>query len=97
MNELENQSAEEFVTKTNSLSGDLLSFGRISQRHSGALTRYVHSETSSVNHLLKEDGMENALVAAVSVLLENLDANCGWAQEERRGSSHLAEGDQPKR
>ena len=24
-------------------------------------------------------------------------SNCGWAQEERRGSSHLAEGDQPKR
>uniref|UniRef100_A0A8D0NR81 Sorting nexin 11 n=1 Tax=Sus scrofa TaxID=9823 RepID=A0A8D0NR81_PIG len=24
-------------------------------------------------------------------------SNCGWAQEERRGSSHLAKGDQPKR
>ncbi|MBW03850.1 Sorting nexin-11, partial [Eschrichtius robustus] len=23
-------------------------------------------------------------------------SNCGWAQEERRGSSHLAKGDQPK-
>lgn len=24
-------------------------------------------------------------------------SNCGWVQEERRGSSHLAKGDQPKR
>lgn len=24
-------------------------------------------------------------------------SNCGWTQEERRGSSHLAKGDQPKR
>lgn len=24
-------------------------------------------------------------------------SNCGWAQEERQGSSHLAKGDQPKR
>lgn len=24
-------------------------------------------------------------------------SNCGWVQEERQGSSHLAKGDQPKR
>nr|XP_011731545.1 sorting nexin-11 [Macaca nemestrina] len=24
-------------------------------------------------------------------------SNCGWAQEERQSSSHLAKGDQPKR
>lgn len=36
-------------------------------------------------------------VSVSDAILRYAMSNCGWAQEERRGSSHLAEGDQPKR
>ncbi|XP_025136059.2 sorting nexin-11 isoform X4 [Bubalus bubalis] len=35
-------------------------------------------------------------VSVSDAILRYAMSNCGWAQEERRGSSHLAEGDQPK-
>lgn len=36
-------------------------------------------------------------VTVSDAILRYAVSNCGWVQEERQGSSHLAKGDQPKR